>query len=817
MIPQDRAAFRIVSAFPGRVRIQLLNEHGNIELLRQLDARLATIEAVTKTDVSAEANSVTVRYKTTQRDLAAMVRAIETSAAAIISGQSRSSAPFDGVEPFAKHVGRASISPSGSIRVLHSFPGRVRLSIPQLRRQRAGAAYLESGLLEERGINSVETFFNEAFIIVHYDAKFHHAAAIVELVERLLAMPVQSPADHSAIVRARDIPLNQPRLPYALLVSTAAVALAATGIVPVAVLRVALALAALPLAKRAAKGARNLHFNVDQLDLTALLVLAWRGDFLIGSIMTWLIALGDVIRDKTVSRARREVSKLMSPEQQTAWLEREGKPVSVPVSLLQPGDTVLVYPGDQIPADGVVTRGRALVEQKMLTGEPMPFPKEAGDAVYALTMVADGQISMRVEHIGKATRAGRVVQMIENAPLSDTRIQNYAAKIGDRLVGPIFGLALGSYLMGATSLRVAGILILDFASGIRVSAPITILSAMTGAAKQGVFIKGGKALENLERVDAVVFDKTGTLTRGEPIITAAYTLNAAFTSDDVVRLAACAEANLKHPSAKAVVEAATARGLEIIPPIGMEYMIGLGVQAIVAGQKVQVGSERYMQQCAVDISQSTMLVAENYAAGNSLVYVAAQGRLIGLLAYSDPIRPESEQVIRALLDRGIKRIIMLTGDNERAAQTVARKLGITDVVAEAFPEHKADVVRRLCDEGYTVAIVGDGINDSPAFTHADVSLSLPDAADVAKEIADVILLDGDLRSLPRAIDLSREAMRILKQNVNIVVWPTGLGIAAAVVGYTTPLLSTLVSHGTTIIAGLNGLRPLFPTTPKQSL
>lgn len=229
MIPQDKAAFRIVSAFPGRVRIQLLNEHGNSELLRQLDARLAAIEAVTETDVVAEANSVTVRYETTQRDLAAVVRAIEMSAAAIISGQSRSSAPLDGVEPFAKHVGRACISPSSSISVLHSFPGRVRLSIPQLRRQRTGAAYLESGLMEERGINSVETFFNEAFIVVRYDAKFHHAAAVVGLVERLLAMPVQSPADQSAIVRAHDMPLNQSRLPNALLVSTAAVALAATG------------------------------------------------------------------------------------------------------------------------------------------------------------------------------------------------------------------------------------------------------------------------------------------------------------------------------------------------------------------------------------------------------------------------------------------------------------------------------------------------------------------------------------------------------------------------------------------------------------
>jgi Cu2+-exporting ATPase len=347
-------------------------------------------------------------------------------------------------------------------------------------------------------------------------------------------------------------------------------------------------------------------------------------------------------------------------------------------------------------------------------------------------------------------------------------------------------------------------------TGIRVSAPTTILSAMTGAAKQGIFIKGGKAMETLASVDAIVFDKTGTLTHGSPFVTDVLPTDAAFTADDVLRLAASAEANLKHPAAKAIVDAAIARGLDVVPPTNMEYMLGQGVYADVDGQALHVGSRRYMNTLGVDITRVAQLVERKMAAANSLVFCALDGRLIGLICYSDPPRGESEMVIRALRERGVKRMVMLTGDNRRAAEAVAGRLGITDIIAEAFPEQKADVVESLRAEGYTVAVIGDGINDSPAFTRANVGISLQHGADVAKETADVILLDGDLRGLPRAIDLSREAIRILNQNVNVIIAPTVIGMAAAAVGLSNPLISTIINNGTTVVTGLNALRPMFP-------
>lgn len=817
------APFRVTSAIPGRVRVQLTGParrdgHGRLE---PLAARLGEVAAVLKTDVVADANSVVVRYEASRRELESVVRDIEVVAADVLAAaEAPNPNPSAPLSPPRTPPEPASIAPT-KVSVVHGFPGRLRLRVPRLRGEDGteAASGLKVELGREPGVHSVEVTPGQGFVIVRYDADVHLPAGIVRLVERLLAALAAAPGGGAVpddVARARDIPAeSKPHGLKPLVFPTVAVALALAGpaAVPALVLRGALAVAALPLARRALEGARARRFNVDQLDLTALVVLGARGDYLIGGIMTWLIGLGDIIRAKTMGRARREVASLMSPAKQQAWVERAEGPVSVPVSRLLPGDTVLVYPGDQIPADGVIIRGRALVDQKVLTGESAPLVREAGDAVYALTLVAEGQLALRVEHIGKETRAGQVVAMIEDAPLSDTRIQNYAAKIGDRLVGPIFGLALATYLLGGDSLRVAGVLILDFASGIRVSAPVTILSAMTGAAKRGLFIKGGKAIENLAQVNAVVFDKTGTLTRGEPVITGAHALDSAFTEGDVLRLAASAEANLKHPAAKAIVDAATQRGLDLAPSTQMDYALGLGLRAVVKEHTVQVGSERYLRQSGVDVAPAAALAGESHAAGRSLVYVAVDDRLIGLLAYADPPRPESAQVVRALQDRGIKRIVLLTGDNARAAQAVAAEVGIAEVMAEAFPEQKAEVVQRLRAEGFTVAVIGDGINDSPAFMRADVGVSLPHGADVAREVADVILLDGDLGSLPRALDLSRDAMGVLRQNVNIVVWPTALGIAASLVGRATPLLSTLISHGTTIVAGLNGLRPLFPQEP----
>lgn len=861
-VPETRP-LRAVSAIPGRIRLQTAREYRGLKYLQKIADYAAALPGITEATIVSDAYSVIVRYAPLEQSLPQLVRRLEEfplsapedpsgkaarngdtpmrpeaivplsgSSLSIMvardaSGASPASAAVDAAvdketDPrSARPTGRSADSSKFLIRVKHFIPGRIRLHVPRLRRSKQLASEFEQIVAQEHGVTRVETNVDGGYVIVHYDARLHKSTGLLAQIRRALTLSLQAishPTSHNPRsfeppeqIRGAELIKEEATGLNPLIFPTLSVGIAAVGTaLPLPVVVGSLALATIPTAVGALEGLRQKRFNVAQLDFAALVALGTLGQFLTGGIMTWLIGLGELIRMKTMRRSRRAISELMSPAGQTAWVEREGTILSMPVDRLEAGDVVCVYPGDQVPVDGVVIEGRGQIDQKMLTGESVPVPKEIGDAVFALTMVSDGQMRLRVEHIGSETRAGRIVEMIENAPLADTRVSNYAAKVGDRLVPGIFALAGAVFLVTADLARTASILILDFVTGIRVSAPTTILSAMTGAAKQSIFIKGGKAMETLAEVDAIVFDKTGTLTHGSPFVTEVLPTAAAFSANDVLRLAASAEANLKHPAAKAIVDAAIARGLDVVPPVEMEYMMGQGVYAVVDGKPLNVGSSRYMKTLGVDIGRVTPLIEKSAAEAHSLVFCALDRRLIGLISYSDPPREESESVIRSLRDRGVKRIVMLTGDNRRAAEAVATQLGITDVISEAFPEQKADVVDSLRAEGYTVAVIGDGINDSPAFTRAHVGISLQHGADVAKETADVILLDGDLRGLPRAIDLSREAIAILKQNVNVIIAPTVVGMAAAAAGLSNPLISTLINNGTTVVTGLNALRPMFP-------
>lgn len=857
--------FRIVSAIPGRIRLQISKDLRNPAILEEIALLALELAGGAEVSLAIEALSVVVSYPPLERPLREMVQHLEAIAHRVVTKRASSPGTPGRLSPasgrtatprpapdVAARVGSTPTVASPSvvttppspeiiaprpvqgadtihdgqtppklhIDIKHFFPGRIRLHMPRLRRNVRLATALEQNLSQVPGVTGVEASHESGFVIVRYNAGTHKSVGLIGAVRFALGKALQnlSNADpHNPRVssstdqeRGKDLIAEQKPGLNPLLFPTLSIAISAVGGLPIAVVGSALVLASLPTAKGALDGLRQRRFNVAQLDLGALIALSFLGQFLTGGIMTWLIGLGELIRTRTMRRSRRAISELMSTAGQSAWVECNGTVLSMPLDRLQAGDIVVAYPGDQIPVDGVVLDGRALVDQKLLTGESVPVPKSEGDAVFALTIVADGQLRIRVEHIGTETRAGRVVEMIESAPLSDTRVSNYAAKVGDRLVPGIFALAGGVFLVSGDLGRLASILILDFVTGIRVSAPTTILSAMTGAAKQGIFIKGGKAMENLADVDAIVFDKTGTLTHGSPFVTEVLPTEATLTADEVLRWAAAAEANLKHPAAKAIVDAALARGLDIPKLDTMEYAMGMGVASTVEGHTFHVGSQRYMRELGIDLSRATTLIDRCVASANSMVFCVMDKNLIGLVAYSDPPRSESAEVIRALRDRGVKRIVMLTGDNRRAADAVASKLGITDIIADAFPEQKADVVEALRAEGYKVAVIGDGINDSPAFTRADVGISLQHGADVAKETADVILLDGDLRGLPRAIDLSREAIGILNQNVNIIIGPTVIGMAAAAVGLSTPLISTLINNGTTVVTGLNALRPMFP-------
>jgi len=457
--------------------------------------------------------------------------------------------------------------------------------------------------------------------------------------------------------------------------------------------------------------------------------------------------------------------------------------------------------------DMLTDGGKALVDQATLTGESMPVEKNADDDVYAATVLREGELHVSAQRIGDETEAARIVRLVEDAPAKETKIQNYAVKWANDLVPYSFaGAGLATTMGGLTG--ASAVLIVDYGTGIRIAAPTTVLSAMTKAIRHGILIKGGRHMENLAEVDAVVFDKTGTLTSGHPdVIDVIPVGNSA--REVVLTLAAAAEHRLSHPVAHAIVRAAVAAELPIPERDSAEYVLGLGVQSRVDGSEVLVGSERFMARQGVALSGEVVRqLREIEEQAVSPLCVAVDGRIIGVLSYADRIRSESAQVIQELRRRGIKEILLLSGDHRNVAERVGQTLGVDRVIAEAFPGEKADIVKKLQAAGRKVAVVGDGINDSPALAHADVGIAVEGGTDVARETAHVMLLHGGLWKIPVAIDISREGVGLIRQNWKIISIPNTFALGLATVGILGPIGTTLLSNGSAIVATFNGLRPI---------
>jgi Cu2+-exporting ATPase len=598
-----------------------------------------------------------------------------------------------------------------------------------------------------------------------------------------------------------------------------------------------IAVTALPVAQRAIAGIRlERKLNIDFLDLMAIAITTFQGQFLTPALMLGLIEVGEHIRDRTARSSQLQTLDLLNSLGQFVWVERNGEKQQIPIQDVKRGDTVIVYPGEQVPVDGQIRRGKALIDEQKLTGESMPVLKRKGQAVYASTLLREGRLYIQTERVGNDTRAGQSIRLIQEAPVHDTRMENYATKFAEKAVLPTLILGGAVFVATRNPARAASVLTLDFATGIRVSVPTTVLAALTYAAKRGILIRSGRALEQLAQVDTIVFDKTGTLTQGEVAIVSVESMNGSTSPLRVLQLAAAAEQRLTHPVAEAVIRYAQAQSVEILPRGKWNYQLGLGVQAEIDGETVLVGSDRFVRQLGVDLEQGKQgsrgaeeqrsrgaeekpclppttyqNLATRQKEGISAIYVASNGELQGRIEYKDLPRPESREVIAALSTVEGVEVHMLTGDNWRTASAVAAELGISpeNTHAEAFPEQKATIVCQLHEQGKTVAFVGDGINDSPALAYADVSVSFANGSDIARETADVVLMQNDLQGLLAAIAIARQAKQLIHQNTGIVAVPNLAALVLAVLVGINPLAATVVNNGSTVLAGVNGLRPML--------
>jgi Cu2+-exporting ATPase len=704
--------------------------------------------------------------------------------------------------------------------VRHFIPGRIRLYAPALCTRRGGFAdKVLSFLRGQPGIRGARINHDCASLIVEYDKT--HEEVLRTLLGRLrmlsleeLGFLIGASRAQAAAAAAESGRVLQPvpsrRSPLGLPTLSLLLAFSANPIVRAINLPLMI-FNAYPIALRAWRVFRNEgRLNIDFLDVLAITASLLDGNPMAGAVVTWLIKLGDWIRDLTAAGSRRAIHELLEFQGKTAWMIREGEVTEVPVAEVVAGDEIVVYPGEMIPVDGEIVSGHALIDQKTITGESLPVTRQKGQPVYAATVIHDGQLTIRAERVGDATTAGQIASLVEGAPLGDTRMQNHAERLADRLVLPTLALASATAALTADFNRFLSLVIVDYGTGIRVSAPTAMLSSMTLAARSGIVVKSGAHMERLAQADTVVFDKTGTLTHGTPAVVDVITYLDNVRADHLIGLAAAAETRLTHPVAEALRRKAQELRVNVPACDETQYRLGLGVEGQVNGYYLHVGNERFMRQSDIRVDAGALDRDALDQRGYSYLHVAVDGKLAGLVPYADKIRTESRDVIRRLGEMGVKNRVMLTGDNAVVARMVGRELGITEQFAEMLPADKASVIGEMRKSGRVVAMVGDGINDSPALSHADVGIAMRHGTEIAHESAHVVLMEDSLEKLLRAIEISRNAVSLIRQNYAIVAGLNRLALALALPsGLVSPVTTALISNGSAILASLNGIRPLL--------
>ncbi len=791
-----------------RLRINVVPHLENIEYGNQLKQKIELLQFVSNVRINPVAKSIAIEYNADGIDL----NLIEEKILSCIEQVDLSEIFLNStVEP----LGLNQTVHTVGYEVIHRNPQRLRVRIPRLGNDPDYGGRLNylmrsiAGVVEFR-INlaarciSVE-FDTPARLIEQQHQLFEtiEQAPYVSLDQKLVNEPVKKS-------QSKEIDYwERLGLPVASLIISTAVLL---GLPLPGILTGALILtASLPVFQRAWDAIeKDRQLTIDFLDGLAIGLHTAQGSYFAPSLMLGLIEGGEVIRDMTARGSERASFNLLDCLNTYALVERDGQEVQILAKEIIEGDHVIVYPGDQIPVDGYILRGTALIDQCKLTGESVPVTRTQGDEVFASTLVVDGNICILAERIGNNTRAGVILALVESAPVHDTRMENYAAMIANQMVVPTLFIAAGVGVANFDLNRAIALLTLDLGTGIRMSVPTTILSALTYAARNGVFIRSGRAMEILAKIDTVVFDKTGTLTQGHAGINDIKLMDESVSANELLALAATAEQGLTHPVADAIVRHARNLQVPIYSCESWEYQVGLGVSATINGKNILVGSHRLMNKSGISLDILNQRYPDLKSGSNSLVYVASNGTLIGVILYSDPPRAESKSVMRELQREGIQ-TYMLSGDVTRVAKAIAKELGIPqqNIYAEAFPERKVEVVKELHDTGKTVAFCGDGINDSAALAYADVSISFAGATDIARETADVVLMENDLRGLTHAIKIAKQAMQIVWENTAMVAIPNVGALAAGILFTLDPILAIIINNGSAILAELNGLRPLM--------
>ena len=577
------------------------------------------------------------------------------------------------------------------------------------------------------------------------------------------------------------------------------------GLVPIQLLWVAVALGLYPLVKTGLLDLiRERKVGTEIFVTVATLVAMFGGETVAGAVLMVIILIAEFIAELNTDRARASIKALIGSVPQFALVRGVDGEKTVAIAVLKLGDVVLVRPGEKIPIDGRVVGGEGSVNEAPITGESLPKDKVVGAQVFAGTVVESGALDIQTERLGTDTTFARIIALVENAEALQAPVQKLADKVAGWLIPVVFVFVLGVYLLTRDVRMIVTLLIFTSPAELGLATPLVMIAAIARAAHSGILIKGGLYLETLAKVDVVVFDKTGTLTANRPEVVEVTSLNPSFDESVLLRLAAAADRRSAHPLAKAVVDAAATRAITVPEPESFEQLQGRGVKAVVEGQWVLVGNAALLSESGVDLDGA------REGGGRTPVHVAVDGRLAGVIFIADTLRPGAKEALIALKSSGVKRVVMLTGDNAATAQVVAAALGIDEVHADLMPEDKVAAIAELQRQRHRVAMVGDGVNDAPALAKADVGIAMGGGGtQAALEAADIALMTDDLNKIVAARAIARRAYRTVQENLFVGVGVVHvLGITAALLGWIGPIQAAILHLGPDILVFVNSVKLL---------
>ena len=552
--------------------------------------------------------------------------------------------------------------------------------------------------------------------------------------------------------------------------------------------------------------------EVPVLDATAITVSLITKDFSTASSIMFLLGIGELLEEWTHKKSVDDLARSMSLNVSKVWLKTpENQEILVESSKIEKGDRVVVHMGNVIPFDGEVLDGDAMVNQASLTGESVPVQRTVGNTVFAGTVVEEGEITIRVKEVEGNNRFDQIVTMIEESEKLKSELEGKAEHYADKLVPWTLGATGLTYLLTRNVTKAMSILMVDFCCALKLAMPISVLSAIREASLYNVTVKGGKFLEAVAEADTIVFDKTGTLTKAHPTVVDVVNFNDEYSSDDMLRVAACLEEHFPHSMAKAVVDAASKKGLsheEMHTKV--EYIVAHGIATSINGKRTVIGSYHFVfedEKCVIPAGKEPLF--ESLPLYYSHLYLAIEGKLSAVICIEDPLRDEAAAVVTSLKKAGISKVVMMTGDSERTASVIAKKVGVDEYYAEVLPEDKAAFVEREKAKGRKVIMIGDGINDSPALSAANVGIAISDGAEIAREIADITVGSDDLYQIVTLKYISNALMKRIKSNYRkIVGFNSGL-IALGVAGVLPPTTTALLHNGSTILISVNSMKNLL--------